>query len=124
MELGYDMSRGVQSYPYRVFGTGTQAGFVVQLRSSNRDIEYLCSGAVHGFKVSTRTLPFFLLKLFKNCFSPKTDHISSAERATAIVEKLLRHFTKNFGHLENITEINDNIGQSSSLSSECAAMLF
>lgn len=52
IEPGSDVTKNGALYPYRVFGTGSQANFVVVLRSSDTDIEYLCSGAVHGFSVT------------------------------------------------------------------------
>lgn len=51
METGYGESNNVEMYPYRVYGTGKPASFTVLLRVFNHDIDYLCAGAVQGFKV-------------------------------------------------------------------------
>lgn len=41
-----------ESYPYRVFGTGTQNGLQLTLRLNRDDLDYMCDGPVQGFKVT------------------------------------------------------------------------
>lgn len=42
MEHGYNHTKDVESYPYRVFGTGRHASFSVVLRMLTADIDHLC----------------------------------------------------------------------------------
>ncbi|XP_063243267.1 pickpocket protein 28-like [Bacillus rossius redtenbacheri] len=51
LESGYDPGAPLETYPRRALGAGYEAGFVVLLRSYSQDIDYLCKGAVQGFKV-------------------------------------------------------------------------
>lgn len=55
MEHGYDDSQGavssLKSYPNRVLGTGPYNGLTVTLYLNPMDLDYLCQGAVQGFKV-------------------------------------------------------------------------
>lgn len=52
MEQGYDDSQGgessLNSYPYRVLGTGPDNGLNVELRLSPVELDYMCQGAVQG----------------------------------------------------------------------------
>lgn len=66
-ENGYNHSEGVESYPYRVFGTGRHASFTIMLKILNQDIDYLCSGASQGFKISIQA-PNEEPQLWKNYF--------------------------------------------------------
>lgn len=52
MESGYDESTNIEPYPYRVPGTGKHSSLFIILRLHTLDVNYLCSGAVHGFKVT------------------------------------------------------------------------
>lgn len=42
MEHGYNHTKDVKSYPYRVFGTGRHASFSVVMRMLTADIDHLC----------------------------------------------------------------------------------
>ncbi|KAG4070461.1 hypothetical protein HA402_005693 [Bradysia odoriphaga] len=57
LEDGYDSSIEAYSstYPYRVFGSGTQEGIYVRLNQFIKNLEIRCRGAVQGFKISLHT---------------------------------------------------------------------
>lgn len=62
MESGYGQREKEGLYPYRVFGTGRLSSFLVTLRL--HEFDYLCSGAIQGFKVT------FNVNWFKsNCWN-------------------------------------------------------
>nr|CAD7454156.1 unnamed protein product [Timema tahoe] len=50
LERGYSPSSPVETYPYRALGAGYTAGLTTLLRSFSMDIDYLCKGAVPGFR--------------------------------------------------------------------------
>lgn len=52
VEYGYEDLNGTEKYPYRIFGTGKSASFAVIMRIFEQDIDYLCGGAMQGFKVT------------------------------------------------------------------------
>ncbi|XP_031638903.1 pickpocket protein 28-like [Contarinia nasturtii] len=53
LERGYKEGNLIRDpYPHRVFGTGKQASLRVLLRIFNDDIDPLCNGGIHGFKVA------------------------------------------------------------------------
>lgn len=53
MEKGYcETKNNSEAYPYRIFGTGKSASLVILMRTFNQDIDYLCGGAMQGFKAS------------------------------------------------------------------------
>ncbi|XP_063243266.1 pickpocket protein 28-like [Bacillus rossius redtenbacheri] len=51
LDKGYDALTPLQTYPNRALGAGYNVGLVVMLRSFTEDIDYLCKGAVPGFRV-------------------------------------------------------------------------
>ncbi|XP_037032181.1 pickpocket protein 28-like [Bradysia coprophila] len=57
LEDGYDSSVEIdsQTYPYRIFGSGAQDGIFVLMHLLKEHLEYMCRGAVQGFKISLHT---------------------------------------------------------------------
>ncbi|KAG4070422.1 hypothetical protein HA402_005654 [Bradysia odoriphaga] len=57
IEEGYHSSVEIdsQTYPYRIFGSGAQDGIYVQMHLLKKHLEYMCRGAVQGFKISLHT---------------------------------------------------------------------
>ncbi|XP_037032179.1 pickpocket protein 28-like [Bradysia coprophila] len=57
LEDGYDSSIEAYSrtYPFRVFGSGTQEGIYVHLNQFEKNLEIRCRGAVQGFKIALHT---------------------------------------------------------------------
>lgn len=55
MEEGYseltEVDDGKESYPYRVYGTGSPSSLTVTLRVFKPDIDYMCGGALQGFQI-------------------------------------------------------------------------
>lgn len=62
LESGYGLREKEGLYPYRVFGTGRLSTFLVTLRLYEYD--YLCSGAIQGFKVTSVLTLTTLVQLF------------------------------------------------------------
>lgn len=52
LELGYNDLRNEMPYPFRVSGSGTQFSLQIVLKVLNDDIDHLCGGGHHGFKIT------------------------------------------------------------------------
>lgn len=65
-EKGYDQA-AKDPYPYRVYGTGPHSSLFVILRLYDYDIDYMCAGAVEGFKVTFQS-PHEQPQLWKNYY--------------------------------------------------------
>lgn len=42
----------LETYPFRVLGTGTKNGLQLELSLNRDDLDYMCDGPVQGFKVT------------------------------------------------------------------------
>ncbi|XP_055838659.1 pickpocket protein 28 [Episyrphus balteatus] len=52
LQEGYDSDAGIETFPARVLGAGSRASLVVSLQSYENDFDYICRGALEGFKVT------------------------------------------------------------------------
>ncbi|XP_039275641.1 pickpocket protein 28-like [Nilaparvata lugens] len=52
LEDGYDQSAAVDTYPRRAIGSGMKSGLTILMLARYNDLDYLCRGAVQGFKVT------------------------------------------------------------------------
>lgn len=131
MEHGYKGAKDVDTYPYRVFGTGSHASFSVVLKVLNNDLDYLCSGAIQGFKISIQP-PSNRFILINQKFWSKTSCIpinyfvlicniypiysfKPIRWRASVVEKLLLYFTWANGIGENSATINHYIPKNSQI---------
>lgn len=75
MEKGYTQSTNIEPYPYRVLGTGTHSSLLIILRLNNNDSSdnYLCSGAVQGFKITFQS-PNEQPQIWKSYFYVSPNH--------------------------------------------------
>lgn len=67
LENGYDEMANDEAYPIRVFNARHGAALVIFLRLYEQDLEYLCRGAIQGFKVILHT-PGQILKTLRHTF--------------------------------------------------------
>ncbi|KAL5275289.1 hypothetical protein ACFFRR_001294 [Megaselia abdita] len=51
LQNGYDSGSDMKSYPYRVLGAGSRPGFFIALQGLEKNMDYICRGAVQGFKI-------------------------------------------------------------------------
>lgn len=51
LDKGYLDNSELDTYPRRALGSGKRSGLTVLMRAYNKDLDYLCRGAVQGFKV-------------------------------------------------------------------------
>lgn len=98
LEAGYnDREKNLsESYPFRVIGTGDRAGLEVNLQVYKQDMDYLCRGAVHGFKIFLHT-PGEVPQLSKNYFRvPLFQGVSvTIKPQMMITSDGLRHYSPN-----------------------------
>lgn len=54
LENGYERQSAVdpKAYPYEILGDGDRGAFSITLRMFKNDLDYICRGAVTGYKVS------------------------------------------------------------------------
>ncbi|RZF47249.1 hypothetical protein LSTR_LSTR004958 [Laodelphax striatellus] len=52
LEEGYKDSSPVDTYPRRAIGSGKKSGLTILMMARKNDLDYLCRGAVQGFKVT------------------------------------------------------------------------
>lgn len=70
LERGYDFSAGTNQedvYPLRAFSSGQLSNFMVILRVVKQNVDDLCAGSTHGFKVTFHTpyeVPHFSKQFF------------------------------------------------------------
>lgn len=51
LQDGYGTGSDMKSYPYRVLGAGSRPGFFIALQGLTKNMDYICRGAVQGFKI-------------------------------------------------------------------------
>lgn len=93
LEDGYNRSNVNASYPHRVFGAGARAGLSALLQLYKEDLEYICRGAIQGFKIilhSPSEIPlvsrnFFLVPLLNGVLLSVKPHMITTPHA-------LRHY--------------------------------
>lgn len=78
-ETGYEDSRNPEAYPYRVYGVGRRESFSAIVRVLNSDLDYLCGGAIEGYKIAFH-LPNELPHVWK-----KRYHVSANQAAMFMV---------------------------------------
>ncbi|XP_055920744.1 pickpocket protein 28 [Eupeodes corollae] len=52
LQGGYYYNTSMETFPARVLGAGSRAGLMVSLQSFEQDFDYICRGALEGFKVT------------------------------------------------------------------------
>ncbi|CAD6996199.1 unnamed protein product [Ceratitis capitata] len=52
LQNGFSLDSGIKTYPARVLGAGSRAGFFIALQSFRQEVDYACRGPIQGFKVS------------------------------------------------------------------------
>lgn len=67
LENGYDDGFNGNGYPLRVFNARRDAALRVMVHLSIHDLEYMCTGPIHGFKVVLHT-PGQVLKISRHSF--------------------------------------------------------
>lgn len=81
VDNGYDPNlRTQEPYPYRVYDAGRQHGLTIILRVDNNDLNYMCGGAVQGFKIGFHSpidIPRDTSKFYE--LSPKRAAVYSIE---------------------------------------------
>lgn len=58
VEHGYNQPAEEKLYPYKVYGTGKHFALMITLKMFASDIDYLCSDAVQGFKITFQVYIF------------------------------------------------------------------
>lgn len=66
-------------FPYRSFSTGKLSSFKVILKVVNRNIDYLCTGATQGFKITFHT-PYEVPQIWKRYF-----HVAPKQAANVLI---------------------------------------
>lgn len=100
MEAGYTDSQAgesaLNSYPNRVLGTGPDNGLNVQLRLNPMELDYLCQGAVQGFKVVLHA-PTEIPQPSKNFLRLPLEQeiLVSVKPNMVVTTKELRHYPPN-----------------------------
>lgn len=78
-ETGYDDSKNPEAYPYRAYGMGRRESFTAIFRVLNSDLDFLCGGAIEGYKIAFH-LPNELPHVWK-----KQYHVSANQAAMFMV---------------------------------------
>lgn len=78
-ETGYDDPRNPEAYPYRAYGMGRRESFTAIIRILNSDLDFLCGGAIEGYKIAFH-LPNELPHVWK-----KQYHVSADQAAMFMV---------------------------------------
>lgn len=55
LESGYSAEASLKPYPVRVLSAGARAGLIILLPLYKQDLDYICRGAVQGFKIHLHT---------------------------------------------------------------------
>lgn len=67
LENGYDDGFNGSGYPLRIFNARRDAALAVMVRIYEHDLEYMCTGPIHGFKIILTT-PDHVLKPSRHSF--------------------------------------------------------
>lgn len=87
-ETGYEDPRNPEAYPYRAYGMGRRESFTAIIRVLNSDLDFLCGGAIEGYKIAFH-LPNELPNVWK-----KQYHVSVNQ--AAMVEFFRNHINDIF----------------------------